>query len=150
MWLWGAHLPSLGFGEESPLNGRTGINSEVAGAFSPSGKGSYPNGSHVAQTWKLSPFKNMTPNLRVNLWSGSNYTGLPGPLGEILRLTPRGLPGCQLGVAHRPGPQLRRIHGSQQEGTSLGTGSSWVHAHVLNSSGQITHSGSWSHWDAEL
>lgn len=37
----------------------------------------------------LSPFKNMTPNLRVNFWLGSNYTGLLVPLGEILTLTPR-------------------------------------------------------------
>lgn len=33
-------------------------------------------------------FKNMTPNLRVNLWLGSNYNGSPVPLGAILRLPP--------------------------------------------------------------
>lgn len=37
----------------------------------------------------LSPFKNMTPNLRVNFWLGSNYTDLLVPLGEILTFTLR-------------------------------------------------------------
>lgn len=83
----------------------------------------------------------MTPNLRVNFWLGSNYIGLLVPLGGILRLTPR-TRDCR--PPPRPPQHEGMILGSQQEGGALGIRSGWLHAQVLNNSGQRTHSGFWT------